>query len=327
MAEFVKVTNQSPKKACIVINLITLNWSKYAANIKASPFRQFPPSPRGWDGGIPPLGKTQSPRIPTAEGRGGSGVDPGGIRNYLKFHKVLNTSMPAWDIDSLESSPIIWTLSPWLVGWVLSTSADRYTNLALIPNCCCIFPKFIVTISENNKNKIISVQVYCVKYVTMSNCGILNRYQLPLVNPPIPAKSPRIKDPRGSPTWGIPFRGYRQRRRDGGSRSPVGDGGPDQRVNWFVDVIGIEPTPHELKARCSPVELHIMMHRPPRRGMIEDPRQGVLPPAKGGGGDPPPPKAAADSVHKNTPSHPRGDEEIPHGRGPWGIRGNYTWCG
>jgi len=220
MAEFVKVTNQSPKKACIVINLITLNWSKYAANIKASPFRQFPPSPRGWDGGIPhgprpwgipPLGKTQSPRIPTAEGRGGSGVDPGGIRSYLKFHKVLNTSMPAWDIDSLESSPIIWTLSPWLVGWVLSTSADRYTNLALIPNCCCIFPKFIVTISENNKNKIISVQVYCVKYVTMSNCGILNRYQLPLVNPPIPAKG--YYPPPKAAGWGasVPSWGWRSR--------------------------------------------------------------------------------------------------------------------
>ena len=118
---------------------------------------------------------------------------------------------------------------------MLSTSADRYTNFALIPNCCCILPKFIVTISENNKNKIISVQVYCVKYVTVSNCGILNRHQFPL--PPSP--------------------------------SPVGDGYPDRRVNWFVDVIGIEPTPHELKARCSPVELHII--NPPMRG-IQPPR-------------------------------------------------------
>ena len=48
------------------------------------------------------------------------------------------------------------------------------------------------------------------------------------------------------------------------------------------DVVRIEPTPHELTTRCSPIELHIMMHRPnpPKADSVPRPR----PPDRRSGG-------------------------------------------
>lgn len=94
-------------------------------------------------------------------------------KGYFKFHKVLNTLMP-FGVFIKEPPKGIWLgANPSLPGDGWRSSEDPRTYLVLIASCCCNLGKIFVTTSKNNKNKKSKVQVYCVKKVKESNCGML----------------------------------------------------------------------------------------------------------------------------------------------------------
>lgn len=59
-----------------------------------------------------------------------------------------------------------------MLSWVVSLFNLTLSIFVLIVNCCWTLGKIKLINNVNKKNKIINVHVYCVKKVTMSNCGI-----------------------------------------------------------------------------------------------------------------------------------------------------------